>query len=134
VEAIEFPDVEAVLVGYLNVAFSSDASFSTVRAYVNVPATRPDEFVRLYRIGGSAPELVVERVTVLVDCYALKSARASALARRTMAYLRAIESAGGAQFYNPQVFAGPANLPDPNVSTQSRYTATVSVGVRGTAI
>ncbi len=133
-EVIEFPDAEGLLLSYLNVAYAADASFPAVRASVTVPATRPDEFTRLYRVGGSTPSPVIERVTLIVDCYALKSVRASALMRRTLAYLRAIETAGGVQFYDPQVFAGPANLPDPNVSTQSRYTATVSVGVRGTAI
>lgn len=133
-EVIEFPDVEGLLLSYLNTAYAADTSFPAVRASVNVPATRPDEFTRLYRVGGSTPLLVLERATLIVDCYAVKSVRASALMRRTLAYLLAIETAGGVQFYDPQIFAGPSNLPDPNVSTQSRYTATVSVGVRGTAL
>lgn len=133
-EVIEFPDTEGLLISYLNIAYAADATFPAVRASVTVPATRPDEFTRIYRVGGSTPSPVVERVTLIVDCYALKSVRASALIRRTLAYLLALETAGGVQFYDPQIFAGPANLPDPNVSTQSRYTATVSVGVRGTAI
>ena len=133
-EAIEFPDVEGLLLAYLNTAYAADASFPTVKAYVTVPATRPDEFTRLYRVGGSRPSVVVERVSVIVDCYAVKSVRASALMRRTLAYLTALDVTGGVQFYDPQIVAGPSNLPDPNVGTQTRYTATVSVGVRGTAL
>lgn len=133
-EVIEFPDAEALLLTYLNAAYAADDDFSTVKAYVTVPATRPSTFTRLYRIGGSTPFPVVERVTFVVDCYATKSVTASQLIRRTLAYILAVNTISGVQMYDPQVFAGPSNLPDPNVGTQSRYTATVSVGVRGTAL
>jgi hypothetical protein len=133
-EVIEFPDVEGMLLTYLNTAYAADATFPSVRASVNVPKNRPDEFTRLYSVGGSTPLPVLQRVTVVIDCYALKSVRASALMRRTLAYFLAIEQIAGVQFYDPQIFAGPANLPDPNVATQSRYTATASIGARGTAL
>jgi hypothetical protein len=133
-EAIEFPDAEALVVTYLNARYLADATFGTVKAAVTVPATRPAALTRVYRIGGSVPSLVVERVTLIVDCYATKSVTASGLMRRTLAYLLAVNVVSGVQFYDPQVFAGPSNLPDPNVATQSRYTATFSVGVRGTAL
>lgn len=133
-EVIEFPDVEGLLLTFLNTAYAADDSFPNVRAGVNVPSTRPDEFTRLYSVGGSTPLPVLQRVTFIIDCYALKSVRASALMRRTLAYFLSIEQIAGVQFYDPQIFAGPANLPDPNVATQSRYTATGSIGVRGTAI
>jgi len=134
IEAIEFPDVEALVVTYLNGRYVADDTFSAVSAGATIPATRPNAFTRIYRIGGSVSSVVVERVTLVVDCYATKSVTASALIRRTLAYLLALDTVSGVQFYDPQVFAGPSNLPDPNVGTQSRYTATVSVGVRGTAL
>lgn len=133
-EVIEFPDTEALLISYLNTRYAMDGTFSTVKAAVKIPETRPAQFTRLYRVGGSTPERIIERVTVIVDCYAANTSKASNLMRRTLAYLAAVDVVSGVQMYDPQVFAGPSNLPDPNVATQARYTATVSVGVRGTAI
>lgn len=133
-EVIEFPDVEALLLTYLNASYAADDVYPTVKAYVTIPATRPTVFTRVYRVGGSTPNLVVERATVIVDCYATTTVAASRLLRRTLAYLLAVDTISGVQVYDPQVFAGPSNLPDPNVGTQARYTATVSIGVRGTAI
>lgn len=133
-EIIEFPDAEALLLTYLNGAYPTSTGYTSVKAYVDVPATRPGEFTRLYRVGGSAPNPVIERVTLVVDCYATTSVRAAGLARRTAALILAADNINGTPIYDPQIFAGPANLPDPNVGTQRRYTMTVSVGVRGIAI
>lgn len=133
-EAIEFPDSEALLVAYLNTAYSANATYTAVRAGVNVPESRPNLFTRLYRVGGSVPEIVVERGTHLVECYGLSSVSANALARFTKAHLLAVDQVSGVQFYNPEIFADLANLPDPNVSTHNRYTFTFSVGTRGTAL
>lgn len=133
-EVVQFPDTEALLITYLNAAYTANATYTAVRAGVNVPESRPNLFTRLYRVGGSVPERIIERSTVLVECYALTTVAASALARFTQATLLSVDEVSGVQLYTPQLFAALANLPDPNVDTHERYTFTFSVGARGVAL
>jgi hypothetical protein len=132
-EVIQFPDTEALLITYLNAAYTANATYTAVRAGVNVPESRPNLFTRLYRVGGSTAR-VIERNTVLVECYALTTVTANALARFTQALLLAVDQVSNVQLYDPQVFSALANLPDPNVDTHERYTFTYSVGARGVAL
>lgn len=133
-EVIQFPDSEALLITYLNAAYTANATYTAVRAGVNVPEARPNVFTRLYRVGGSVPERVIERNTFLIECYALTTLTANALARYTQALLLAVDQISDVQLYDPQIFSALANLPDPNVDTHERYTFTYSVGVRGIAV
>lgn len=132
-EVIVFPDVEAVVVSYLNAAYV--ARSETARASTKVPATRPTKFVRVIRTGGPA-DFVIDRAQLTIEAWANKATDAMALMQLTRGLLHAIDqvtySGRTYQFYTPQEFSGPANLPDPD-SSQERYTETFSVGVRGTA-
>lgn len=133
-EVIVFPDVEALVVSYLNTAFT--ARSETARASTKVPATRPTKFVRVIRTGGPSSELVIDRAQLTIEAWANKATDAIALMQLTRGLMHAIDqvtySSRTYQFYKPQEFSGPANLPDPD-SGQERYTETFSVGVRGTA-
>jgi hypothetical protein len=133
-EVIVFPDTEALVIAYLNAKYVGNVTYATVKAGVNVPESRPNLFTRLYRVGGSVPEIVMERSTFLVECYGLTTVTASALARFTQASLLAVDEVSNVALYTPQLFSALANLPDPNVDTHERYTFTYSVGARGVAL
>lgn len=134
-QVIVFPDVEALLIADLNTAYTANATYSTVRANVTIPADpQPALFTRLYRIGGARTSVVSERATVLVECYGLTTVTASALARFTQARLLAVDELQGVPMYEPELVTGLANLPDPTLPRFERYTFTYSVGARGTAL
>ena len=133
-EVILFPDTEALLITYLNAAYAASVTYASGVAGVNVPESRTNLFTRLYRVGGSVPEIVVERSTFLVECYGLTTVTASALARFTQAQLLAVDEVSNVALYTPQLFSALSNLPDPNVDTHERYTFTFSVGARGVAV
>lgn len=130
VEVLVAPDAEALLISYLNTAYA--ARSNSVRAGTEVPANRPSAFVRVIRVGGTSA-LVVDSVTFAIESWADDPILAYTNAALTRGLIHAIGSVNGSQFYNPQEFAGPANLPDPE-SGQARYTQTISVGVRQTAL
>jgi len=134
-EVIVFPDVEAVVISYLNAAFT--ARSETARASTKVPATRPTKFVRVIRTGGPASSVFMERAQLTIEAWATTAVVASALMQLTRGLMHAIDQvtvgATTYQFYAPQEFSGPANRPDPD-SEMERYTETFSVGVRGYAV
>jgi len=125
-EIIVFPDVEALLVMYLN-------EFLTEPMSTKVPSPRPATFGTIRRVGGSTTGLVVDEALISYEAWAGTESEAQDLAQRMRAYLRAVDSFGGFQFYGPRNPTGPVNLPDP-ASGRARYTGLVSVGVRGFAI
>jgi len=130
VEVIVAPDSEALLISYLNTAYA--ARSNSVRAGTQVPTPRPAAFVRVIRVGGTST-LVMDNPTFAVESWADDPILAYTNAALTRGLIHAIGSTGGSQFYDPQEFSGPANLPDPD-SGQARYTQTISVGVRQTAL
>lgn len=125
-EAIKFPDVEALLVSYLNGVLDEPV-------HTKVPSPRPATFVRIMRTGGTATGLVTDEALIAYEAWAATEPAAQELAQRVRAYIRAVDVVAGVQFYGPINPTGPVNLPDP-ASGQARYTGLVSVGVRGTAI
>lgn len=133
-EVIVFPDVEAIVISYLNAEFA--ARSETARASTKVPKTRPTKFVRVLRTGGPS-EFIMDRAQLTLEAWANKATDAIALMQLARGLMHAIDrvtyNGSTYQFYAPQEFSGPANLPDPD-SSQERYTETFSVGVRGTAV
>jgi hypothetical protein len=125
-EAIKFPDVEALLVVYLNGLLAEPVS-------TKVPSPRPATFVRIIRTGGFTTGLVTDEALITFEAWAATEPAAQDLAQRVRAYLRAVDVVDGVQFYGPINPTGPVNLPDP-ATQQARYTGLVSVGVRGSAI
>lgn len=130
VEVIVAPDSEALVIAYLNTAYT--ARSNAVRASTEVPTPRPVAFVRILRVGGTST-LVIDRPTFAVESWADDPITAYNNAALTRGLIHAIDKPGTSQFYDPQEFSGPANLPDPE-SGQARYTQTISVGVRQTAL
>jgi hypothetical protein len=104
-----FPDIEAELV-----AFTKPAA--EVHVGTEVPADRPEEFVRLWVTGGSAVQRMFERPTVTVQAWAATSTAASAIASRCReAYL--------ARFGASAELTRPYFDPDPDTEIP-RYTFT----------
>lgn len=134
-EVIIFPDAEALFIQYLNTAYISYADYTSpaLSAYSLIPASRPARFTRVLRTGGSRAGLVVDRVTFTIESWSDDAEEASEIAQLNRGLAFAIDQSGGVQWYAPQEFAGPANLPDP-LSSQFRYTQSISIGVRGSAV
>lgn len=121
---MSFPDAEAMVRTFL-LPVASPAKVVT-----QVPATRPDKFVREFRTGGAAINRVLERVQITVQGWATDSVdafdltsdcREALLNRYTlMPLVRGVSEVGGLHFD-----------PDPGTNTP-RYTFTVELMVRAT--
>lgn len=133
-EVIVFPDVESIVISYLNAQFV--ARSETARAGSKVPASRPAKFVRVIRTGGPR-SLIEDRAQLTLEAWATTEVAAMSLMQLTRGLMHAIDqvtySGTTYQFYRPEEFSGPANRPDPD-SGMERYTETFSVGVRGSAV
>jgi hypothetical protein len=136
VEILVAPDTETLIVKYLTAQLAARSPWTTTKAYTKVPKTRPAQFVRVLRTGGTRTPFI-DTPTLAVESWAGDGMTASNLAQMVRALLFAIDrvtyNSTTYQFYAPQEFSGPANLPDPD-SDQERYTETFSVGVRATAV
>lgn len=136
-EVIVAPDVETLIVQYLTGRYAAIPAYATIKAYTKVPATRPALFQRVLRTGGVRRQIVIDNAQITLESWGNDAIAAVNLAQLTRGLMFAIDRvtyAGSTyQFYEPQEFSGPANLPDPD-SDQERYTQTFSVGVRGSAL
>lgn len=136
VETLVAPDSETLIVQYLTARLAAVSPWTTTKAYTKVPKTRPAAFVRVLRTGGTRDRFI-DRPTLTLESWATTAITASSLAEIVRGFMFAIDtvtySARTYQFYDPQEFSGPANLPDPD-SAMERYTETFSVGVRATAV
>jgi hypothetical protein len=123
---IVFPDVEAMLVGWV-------PSVLPVLCSTRVPNPRPSRWVRIVRTGGPSTMLVVDQAQITVECWNDDIVGASDDARTLRAALRGLQAStvGDVQVVRVREWGGPANLPDAH-SSQPRYTWTVSIDVRGT--
>lgn len=131
-EFITFPDVLAVLVGPLRTALAGAADLAT-----DVPPTRAIEgapLVVLRRVGGARRNLVAEDATLTVEGYATEPELAYDICQLAVAHLHALRATtiAGVSIWRVDDIARPAFLVDPETE-QPRYTATVSVTVRGTS-
>lgn len=119
---VTLPDVEAMVIGFLNARLTPD--FST-----RVPKPRPARFGVVWRTGGGAANRVVERAQVTVTCWAADSVTASSDAGAArhellnnytgMPLVRGVEDVSG-PYYDPDPDTG---LP--------RYSFTMQLNVRG---
>lgn len=134
-EVIVFPDAESLFIQYLNAAYMTYAAYTSpaLEAYSLVPAVRPSRFTRVIRTGGVRDTLVSDRVTLTIESWSDDAIEAAEIAQLNRGLAFAIDQSGGVQWYAPQEFAGPARLPDPD-SAQFRYTQSISLGVRGSAV
>lgn len=139
-EVIVFPDAEAIIAAYLNQQYALRSITNTsagTKAPLSNSTVAGKKFTRVTRTGGSVVDRVIDRVQITLDSYGATETEAFELARLNRGLMYAIDrvtvAATTYQFYEPQEFAGPGNLPDPDTG-QERYTETFSVGVRGTAL
>ena len=131
-EIILFPDVEALLVSGFNAYAPTVAEIEDVRSSTKKPRTLPDEFVIFRRVGGATQNLVVDQPLVAYEAYAGTEPRAERIAQHVRAWMRAIDTINGVQFYGPVSPSGPVNLPDPDTN-KPRYTGVATVRTRGAA-
>lgn len=124
-EPIVFPDVETLLVRVLPDLVGVDVS-------TRVPDPRPDSFVRLKRVGGTAPNRITDSALVVVECWAADEIAAAYLARATRAHVHALAQTDHDGDYVRRVreVAGPQAFPDPSTE-HPRYQFTVQIDTRG---
>lgn len=123
-----FPDVEAVVVAFLNARLANAGL--TARASTRVPNPRPATLVVVERVGGSMRSVSHEDALVSVDCWAESSVAASDLARKVASWLVELDQGGCHVPQGPDGWAGrPVYLEDP-VAQVPRYTMTVIVRCR----
>lgn len=131
-EAITFPDAEAVVVGYLNSLLIADGD--TARASTRVPGERPGRLVRPILTGSSRRNLSQQDAQVTVECWAPSGPDAAALARKVYGWLSALDVDGA---HVPQGsdgwVGGPYSDPDPDTGSP-RYTMTVIVRQRAVTL
>lgn len=132
-ELVVFPDITAAVIDFVRAQLVAAGSSAPVT--MRVPNPRPGAFVTIQRVGGVRRNLVVDEATLTVEAWGSTEPAAHDLAQLARAAVHAavgqVTSAG--TIYRTGEFAGPASLPDPD-SDQPRYTFTVTVAARGTAI
>ena len=116
-EQVKPPDVEALVIAYLNAEFAEPFSSE-------VPTSRPALFGRVVEVPFEGiRDVALYRALVSVECWGTSKPAAKDLALRVVASLHA-----ATEFY---VEAGsPGYLPDP-VSSSPRYVLTAEVFARG---
>lgn len=110
--------------------------YGTISVATTIPGTRPAEFIRLYRVGGVSEDIAADSVTLVVEAYADKKARAERWCAFAVAALQAAGrdgALGSVPCRRVGVFSLPANDPDPDVPGY-RYTSTVSAVLRRAAV
>lgn len=123
-----FPDVAEAVATYLADVLEVDTTNV-------IPNPRPETFVVVQRVGGVGREVVVDDALVVVDAWSLNDGEASDLAQLARAHLLAIQNefVGDTLIYQVVDGSAPGRLPDP-LSSHSRFTATYTVTVRGSAL
>lgn len=115
-------NVEAVVLGLLEESLS-------VAVGTSVPNPRPGSFVRVQRIGGGQVNMIQERPSVLVECWAptrlaawnlAAEAHSSLVGRNSLEY-------NGVELED-RALSSPVNYPDPSTASP-RYQFTVQATV-----
>lgn len=125
---IEFPDAERVVIDYLT-------DLVGVPVSLTVPNPRPAAFVTVQRVGGPPLNVVADNATLAIEAWGAGPSNAKAVLAVARAHLHAMRATrvDGVSVYRVTEAAGPAYLPDPD-SDQARYTLTIQVAMRGTAL
>lgn len=128
-EVVIFGDPEAAAVTWLNPRLGGP------EVSTDVPAARPDEFVKVSLTGGSDPNIVTERAQLTFECWAADSVRASDICRLVKALVRAMagQTVNGIFVRSVRTVGGVANFPDPE-SASPRYQYTAELSCRYTAL
>jgi hypothetical protein len=94
-----------------------------------VPNPRPASWLRVWRSGGARENRFVDRPQITLEGWGSDEDIASKLLEDARAWI----TAAGGQIFGVEELGGPVNLPDPTTA-QIRYTMTVWVRIRGTAV
>ena len=130
-EVLVSPDVESAAVLYLRSALGVLAD----KVATKVPATMPNNMVKVSLTGGSRTGIVSDTEQLTVECWAANEPTASLLARTAHAHMLAAAgaTAGGLFVRRVDTVGGVQFFPDPDTA-KPRYQFTVRWGVRPTAI
>lgn len=134
-EVVVFPDCVDALCDYLRAELST-RGYAGIHVGVEVPATRPDRFVRLLNTGGTRntdPGVPLADQQVTVEAWANLEQDSQDLAQLCRGLVWAARGTVTAvTVYRVVEVAGPGHQPDP-LSNQHRHTATYLVTYRGSA-
>lgn len=98
---------------------------------------KPDEFGRVLNTGGGQRDLVTDSPTIVVEAFATSETTAQRMCAFAVASLQSAGragSVGGIPCYGVSVLSLPANLPMPSMPDRFRFTATLSVDLRRSAV
>lgn len=118
---VAFPDVEALCVAYLNRAFIERDD--SARTSTQIPADRPDRFVRITRMGGRRINVAMDSPLMVFECWDTTAPDAESLGQLTRALVGAMDE------YGSEV-GGLAYFPDPD-TILPRYQFTVQLFTKG---
>lgn len=104
-------DIEAEVIAFLR-------DYLGLKAYAEVPARRPDEFVTVERTGGAYDGVVVDRPTLAIQAWSTSRYQASNIGRLIAESLPFMVEVSGVN--NVDINTGPYNWPDPDSGT-ARY-------------
>jgi len=130
-EVLVTPDVEAAAVSYLR----SGLGVLADKVATKVPATMPNNMVKLSLTGGSRFGIVQDVAQLTVECWSSNAPAASLLARTAHAYMLAAAGveAGGVFVRRVETVGGVQYFPDPDTN-KPRYQFTVRWHVRPASI
>lgn len=134
-EPIAFPDVAAVVIGYLRDQLPEYGY--DVPVHQATPNPRPDVFVTVRRGGGPKRDIVTDLPQINVECWSTAGEFAAGrLAETVRALIVAMRgrNVGGVGVYEVREFSGPAPLPDPENSGHPRYVQSFAVALRGAVL
>jgi hypothetical protein len=122
---VTYADAELVVVEYLR------PLIDPVPIGLRVPNPRPDKFVNIRRVGGTA-DRVIDVARIDLFAWALTDQDAQDLAMTLRRYLAAMPGVrGGVRVVRVEEFAGP--MPAPDDSNQPRWLVTDDISLRGVA-
>lgn len=127
---VVFPDAVEVMIALLN-NFPDDPG-PTVTTYSQVPATRPDAFAVVSRVGGPRHSRFRDQPQIVIDSWGTSGGNEPIdVAQRCRAILHAAvgQSWGGSVIGKVTELGGPGWLPDPE-SNQPRYSQQFTVTLR----
>lgn len=127
-ELIVQPDAEFIVATALSIKVS-ELLGRQVPGAIDIPRTRPAEFIRVLRVGGSRRNVSTWVPTLAVESWAQRKSEAWEIAQLVDSLMYWFTEIAGHAVYDVTEFAGPGNLPDP-LTDQARYTATYAVPIR----
>lgn len=137
VEILLPADVEVAVVNELKSTLAVESSVSGVTVGTMIPATLPNDFVRVIATGGAGRDLVTDKHLVTVEAFSTRQGSAQRVCAFAVALLQACARKGrmgGVTCYRVDVGGLPANLPFPGTPKHFRFTATLQADLRRTAV